>query len=153
MSGCVRGQSDDQVCAEGGGDAVEHGDGGYGAAGLEAGQGGLGHAGAAGEFGLGQAEGEAPLADRLADQERSAGLVVALAVAGAVAVGLGDLMVGLVLAAQWVSPFRSKLSWAIPWLRSQVCWARTARATSAVSAPRVLWNTVSSTSRRPDASQ
>jgi hypothetical protein len=31
--------------------------------------------------------------------------------------------------------------------------ARTARATSAVSALRVLWNTVSSTSRRPGASQ
>jgi hypothetical protein len=59
---CARGlsrlgcQCDNEVGAEGGGEAFEDADGGHGSTGFESGDGGLGHTGSLGELGLGRAE-------------------------------------------------------------------------------------------------
>jgi len=65
----VRGDLDDEVGVEGGGDPVQERDGGDDAAGFEAGQGGLGHASPGGELDLGQAQGQAAVAHGAAEQE------------------------------------------------------------------------------------
>ena len=95
---------DDEVGVEGGGDPVEQGNGGDDAAGLEAGEGRLGHAGACGDLDLGQAEGQAALADGVADEECPLSLGVAVALLRAVAAVPGDLFVAGVVVGHLSAP-------------------------------------------------
>jgi hypothetical protein len=143
VSGGVGGYLDDEVGIEGHADPFQQWDGGYHAACFQTGQRGLGHAGAGGQLDLGQAQGQAAFADGLADQEGLTGLGVSLAVLPAAAAVAGEFLVGGVLICYVSSP-----PGRIPdgpgcagFRRSP--GARRARATSAVSAPRVLRKTVS----------
>jgi hypothetical protein len=57
------------VCVEGGGEAAQEGDGGFGAAFLDALDVVVGHRGAYGQFGDGQAEGGADVVQGLAERQ------------------------------------------------------------------------------------
>src|SRR6185437_6508795 len=94
----------------------------------------------------------AALADRAADEVRPLCLGVALAVFVAAAAGAGKVFVGVVTGAHGCTS-RSNVSWARPCSASHRFCACSARATSAISAPRVLRKTVSKMTRRPGASQ
>jgi hypothetical protein len=94
----MRGDLDDEVGVERGGDPVQQRDGGYDAACFKAGQGGLGHSGAGGELGPGQAEREAAVADGFAEKVGTLGFCVALAVLVAIAALAGKILVGGVAA-------------------------------------------------------
>jgi len=90
----VRGYPHDKISVEGGADPFQHPDGGYHAACFQAGKRGLGHVRPDGEFGLGQPQGKALLADGRADQERLAGFCITLVVLLAAAALAGKIFVG-----------------------------------------------------------
>ena len=64
---------DDEVSVEGYTDSLQQRDRRHDTTGFQTGEGGLGHLSAGCEFDLGQPQGQAAFADRLADQERPAG--------------------------------------------------------------------------------
>src|SRR6266702_6869314 len=108
---------DDEVGVESGGDPLEQGDGRDDAARFQAGEGWLGHAGAGGELDLGESEGQAPLADGLADQVGPLRLGIAFSVVRAVAPRAGQLLIGAVIGGHVRSPSLRSTPIACAWGR------------------------------------
>lgn len=120
---------DDEVSVEGCADPFQQRDRGDDAAGFQVREGRLGHLSAGCEFDLGQSQGQAAFADRLADEERPAGFGVPLAVLVTVTALGGEFLVrSAVTSRQFTS--RSNTWWAALCSASQIFWAckDTARA-------------------------